>query len=367
MSKDELIAVLRLQGIPNIGDITAKKLITHCGSPMAVFEDNYKQLLKIDGIGSHTLKGLRDGEYLELAESEYEFIQRENIAYSYFTDPEYPKNLKHCIDSPLLLFKTGNMALENKKMISVVGTRNMTSYGQAFIEEFIAALAPLDPVIVSGFAYGVDICAQKAAIKHGLQTIGCLAHGLNQIYPMVHGKYVNEVNKNGGFFTEFRSNSHPERENFLRRNRIIAGLSEATIVIESADKGGSLVTADCAHSYNREVFAVPGRVTDKYSLGCNTLIKQQKAQMLTSAADLVYMLGWEVEKPSDKGVQKQLFVEMDATENSIYKYLQTHGKQMLDSIALDCQLPIFKASSTLFNMEMKGVVRPLPGKLFEAI
>ena len=178
---------------------------------------------------------------------------------------------------------------------------------------------------------------------------------------------MGQLEKNGGFVTEFWSSSNPDRENFLKRNRIIAGMSEATIVIESAQKGGSLVTANIAHSYNRDVFAVPGRTSDKYSQGCNNLIKQQKAHMLTSAADLVYILGWELEEPSRAQVQKELFIELSDSEKVIYKFLQTNGKEQLDIIALECQMPIFKVSSTLLNMEMKGAIRPLPGKLFEAI
>ncbi len=367
IAKDELIALLRLQNIPNIGDVIAKKLIGCCGGPAAIFDDKLKSLLKIDGIGTHTLQGIHDKEHIEAAESEYNSIKSKNIGYSYFMDEDYPSYLKHCIDGPILLFKKGNIDLAGRKIISVVGTRKITSYGNAFCEKFIADIAPLNPIIVSGFAYGVDICIQKAAVKHGLQTIGCLAHGLNQIYPRVHAKYTTDIEKNGGFLTDFWSNSTPERENFLKRNRIVAGISEATIVVESAEKGGSLVTADIAHSYSRDVFAVPGRAGDKYSLGCNNLIKQQKAHMLTSAADLVYLLGWDVPDKEPKTVQKQLFVELDTVEKSIYSYLQKDGKQLLDSIALQCQLPIFKTSSTLLNMEMKGVVRPLPGKLFEAI
>ncbi len=367
MTTDELIAVLRLQNIPNIGDVSAKKLIAHCGSPSAIFNDKFQNLLKIDGIGSFTIKGLHDTEHFEAAEKELQYIQDHDIAYSFFTDSDYPRYLKHCIDGPLIVFKKGNIELEERKIISVVGTRNITSYGTAFCQKLIEDLAPLDPIIVSGFAYGVDICAQKTAIKHGLQTIGCLAHGLNQIYPKIHSKYVPDVEKNGGFVTEFWSTSNPDRENFLKRNRIIAGMSEATIVVESAEKGGSLVTADIANSYNREVFAVPGRAQDKYSSGCNNLIKQQKAHIITSAADLIYLLNWELEQKETKPIQKQLFIELDEVEKAIYTYLQKEGKQLLDSIALDCKLPIFKVSSTLLNMEMKGVVRPLPGKLFEVI
>ncbi|MGB3144288.1 MAG: DNA-processing protein DprA [Maribacter sp.] len=364
---DELIAILRLQHVPNIGDVLAKKLISHCGSPLAIFEDKRANLLKIDGIGTHTLKYLFDTEHLEAAESEYEYILKNDISCTYFTDATYPNYLRHCIDSPILLFQKGNIELTGRKIISVVGTRNITSYGASFCEQFISDLAPLNPIIVSGFAYGVDICVQREAMKQGLQTIGCLAHGLNQVYPKVHAKYESEVLKNGGFYTEFWSTSNPERENFLKRNRIIAGMSEATIVVESAEKGGSLVTADIANSYNRDVFAVPGRTRDKYSIGCNNLIKQQKAHVLTSAADLIYLLDWELEQKPSKTIQKQLFVDLDEMEQAIYTYLQNNGKQLLDSIALDCKIPIFRASSTLLTMEMKGVIRPLPGKLFEAI
>ena len=243
----------------------------------------------------------------------------------------------------------------------------MTHYGHHFLEEFMAEIAPLDPVIVSGFAYGVDICAQKLAVEHGLQTVSCLGHGLNQIYPKAHRKYMPMIEGNGGFFTEFWSDIPPDRENFLRRNRIIAGMSEATVVIESAEKGGSLVTADIAHSYNRDVFAVPGRTSDKNSIGCNNLIKLQKAHMLTSAADLVYILGGQWEKDNSTPIQKQLFVDLDDTEQRIYNYLQTNGRQLLDTVALECGFPVFTTSSTLLAMEMKGVIRPLPGKLFEAI
>ncbi|MEM8999139.1 MAG: DNA-processing protein DprA [Bacteroidota bacterium] len=367
MSENEIIAVLRLQRVPNIGAVSAKKLIAKCDNPIAIFSDKLHHLLKIDGIGKSTLKGLNDPEHLEAAEREYEYLKSNGLQYFYFKDEDYPKYLRHCIDAPIILFKKGNIALAHKKIISVVGTRNITSYGTAFCEQFVEDIAPMDPVIVSGFAYGVDITVQKAAMKLGLQNIACMAHGLNQVYPKPHQKYARDLERNGGFLTEFWSTSNPEREHFLKRNRIIAGISEATIVVESAEKGGSLVTADIAHGYNRDVFAVPGRSTDKYSEGCNNLIKKQKAQILTSAADLVYLLGWQLEDEKKPVRQKQLFVELDETEKSIYNYLQMNGKQQLDTIALACQIPIFKISSTLLNMEMKGAVRPLPGKLFEAI
>lgn len=367
LTTNELLALLRLQKVPLVGDINAKKLLENCGSAQQIFKEQKKVLQKIDGIGTALLSGLWDNAHMEAAEKELLFIEKHKIEYSFFKDEAYPRHLKHCIDAPILLFKRGNMDFKERRIISIVGTRQITSYGAAFITEFMEAIAPLNPIIVSGFAYGVDIAAQRAAMNHNLQTMGCLAHGLNQIYPKAHQKYVSQVEKNGGFMTEFWSSSNPDRENFLKRNRIIAGISEATIVIESAERGGSLVTADIAHGYHRDVFALPGRSTDKYSMGCNNLIKQQKAHMLTSAADLVYILGWELtEKPKD-AVQKELFVALDETERSIYQYLQLNGKQLLDTVAFECGLPIFKTSSSLLNMEMKGVIRPLPGKLFEAI
>ena len=367
MVKDELIATLRLQQIQHIGSILAKRLISHCGSPSAVFSEKHHHLSRIEGIGTKTIAGIKDIASLKAAEKECKYLEENNINYTYFEDEKYPKYLKHCIDGPLLLFQKGNIQLKDRKIISVVGTRNMTRYGRAFCEEFIETIAPLNPIIVSGMAYGVDICIQKTAAEYNLQTIGCLAHGLNQMYPRAHQKYCDVFEKNGGFITEFWSSTTPEREHFLRRNRIIAGISEATVVIESAEKGGSLVTADIANSYNREVFAVPGRANDSHSLGCNALIKQQKAHLLTSATDLIYMLNWDVLDLPPASIQKKLFSDLDEVERTIYTFIETGGRQVLDTIALECHIPVFRTSSTLLSMELKGFVRPLPGKRFEAI
>ena len=262
LSKNELRYTLALQRIPNLGDISAKKLLCKMGSAEAVFKEKKSNLAKIDGIGLLRLKDINLGKQFEEADAELKFIEENNIEYIYFKDKTYPEKLKHCLDGPILIFHRGNIDLAAKKIISIVGTRKITSYGNAFCEDFIAEIAPVNPVIVSGLAYGVDICAHKAAIDNNLQNIACLAHGLNQIYPKSHKKYISKIEENGGFITEFWSSDIFDRNNFLKRNRIIAGLSEATIVIESAEKGGSLVTADIANSYNREVFAVPGRATD---------------------------------------------------------------------------------------------------------
>lgn len=366
MTDQELFSLLALLKVDGIGDIMGKKLLNSFGNASEIFKAKSTQLAAVDGIGAVLLKNLKDKSIFEKAEKELQFIKCNNIQVSFFQDQTYPTRLKHCMDSPILIFTAGNIDLNNKKIISIVGTRQITAYGTDFCRKLIEELAPLNPIIVSGFAYGVDIVAHQAAMDHGLQTIGVLAHGLNQIYPRTHKKYMAKMEENGGFITEFWSDSNPDKEKFVRRNRIVAGMTEATIVIESADKGGSLITANMANDYNRDVFAVPGRVMDKYSQGCNNLIKTQKANLLTSAADLVYILNWDI-KQKGQNIQKQLFVELDLDEQKIYDYLLINGKELLDTIAYDCDFPIFKMSGILINMELKGVVRPLPGKLFEAI
>ncbi len=368
MLHNELFYTLALLKVEGIGDVVAKKLIKHCGSSSAVFQTSKKSLVAIDGIGQYLYKNLQEKAVFQMAEKELLFIEDENISYTTFEDKSYPERLKHCADGPIILFQSGTIDLQNKKLINIVGTRQTTPYGIDFTKKLISDLAPLNPVIVSGFAYGVDIVAHQAAVQNSLQTVGVLAHGLNQIYPKSHKKYVSQMEQNGGFMTEFWSTSNPERENFIKRNRIVAGMCEATIVIESAEKGGSLITASIANDYNRDVFAVPGRVSDKFSQGCNNLIKTQRAHLLNSAADLIYILNWDINsKKESKPVQKQLFVSLTEDEQKIYDYLVIKENELMDIIALDCDFPIFKISSLLLNMELKGVIRPMPGKLFEVV
>jgi len=367
MTEKNLLYTLALQKAVKIGDITAKKLIQHCGSPEAIFKEKVAVLQSINGIGSFISNSIQDDSLLKAAEKELNYLQKNNIKHWYFQEEDYPERLKNCIDGPILLFYSGNINLNKQKTISVVGTRNVTNSGKSLCEKIIEELSILNPVIISGFAYGTDITAHKAAIKNNLQTIGCLAHGLNQIYPKIHKKHIYDVENNGGFVTEFWSSSNPDRENFIKRNRIIAGLSEATLVIESAEKGGSLITADIANSYNREVFATPGRPDDKLSIGTNNLIKLHKAQLVTSAADIIYMLNWQTENNSIKPIQPQLFIELNETEKKIVTFLKEKDKVTLDTISISCQLPIYSISSTLLNLELKGIIRPHPGKQFEYI
>ncbi|MFQ3305388.1 MAG: DNA processing protein [Polaribacter sp.] len=366
MEEEKMLAILRLQKCKAVGDILAKKLIVNVGDVSQIFKEKAASLSKINGIGNHVLKHLFDTENIKLATQELKYIQDNAIAYSYFLEDNYPTNLQHCIDSPILLFKDGNIDFSNQKIISIVGTRNMSSYGRDFCNKLVADLAEYNPIIVSGFAYGVDICAHKAAIKHNLQTIAVLAHGLEEIYPKVHKKYINKVNENGGFLTEFWHNETPLRENFLKRNRIVAGISKATIIIESAAKGGSLVTADIASSYDKDVFAVPGRTTDLYSKGCNNLIKNNSAFLLNSAEEIVKMLNWDL-KEQPKAIQQQLFLELNENEQKIYDLLHKKGKQLLDVISLECNIPMYQLASILLQMELKGISKPLPGKVFELV
>lgn len=367
MKEDELLYVLALQKTKSIGDIIAKKLITTLGSAAAVYQEKPQNIKKLNGIGTITLANLKDKNPLKQAEKEIEFIIKNNIKTFYFLDDDYPIKLKYCIDGPILYFQKGNTTFENRKIISIVGTRNMTSYGRDCCEQIIADLKIYNPIIVSGFAYGVDICAHRSAIKNGLETVAILAQGFGSLYPKSHKKHEKELLENGSFITEFWFYDEPLREHFLQRNRIIAGLSEATIVIESAEKGGSLVTADIADSYNRDVFAVPGRTSDKYSKGCNQLIKQNKAIMLNATADLITELSWEKSSIQSKIIQPKLFEELSEVEQLIVNFLQLNGKFQLDLISINNKLTIQQTASVLFNLEMKGIIKALPGKMFEVI
>ena len=364
----DLYYLLALQRAKGVGDLTARKLIAACGSAEAVFSEKLSLLSRIEGVGVMAVRAVRNRRNLIDAEKEMTWLQKHKIRVMPYSDPEYPFRLKHCPDGPLVLFTKGNIRLDVPRFLSVVGTRRLTTRGMEFTQKLIEDLAPLQPTIVSGYAYGADICAHRAAIDNGLQTIACMAHGLDITYPSAHKVFNESVMENGGFVTDFWHGEMPDRDHFLRRNRIIAGLSQAVVVIESAEKGGSLVTADIANSYNREVFAIPGRPEDPFSKGCNLLIKKHQAHLMESAADLIYMLGWDPDENKHKvPVQKKLFVELDATEELVLSRLQDSEKMLLDDLAYTCDIPVHKLSATLLNMEMKGVVRPLPGKYFERV
>ena len=368
MKEEELFHLLALQQVEGIGDVNAKKLIAQCGNATNVFKEKKHNLLKISGVGQATLARLGDASIFKKVEKELAFIKKNAIDVVTFYDASYAERLKHCFDAPLILFTKGKLNIAKQNMISIVGTRQMTAYGKKVLEDLFESFKPFKPIIVSGLAYGVDIYAHQLAIKHGFQTLAVLAHGLDRVYPAVHKKEALKMQENGGLLTEFCSGTRPDRENFVKRNRIVAGISQATVLIESAIKGGSLITADIANSYNRDVFAVPGRISDEFSIGCNNLIKTNRASVLTSINDLVYILNWKPQSDvKQKTIQKQLFVELNDHEKTIYDYLLKEGKQQLDMIALHCNFPSHKTASALLNLELKSLTRPLPGKYFEAI
>lgn len=360
--------LLALQNATGVGDLTARKIIGACGSAEAVFKEKPGKLKRVAGVRLSAVESVLNKENLRAAELQLREIADQNIKVITYGDKRFPERLRHCPDGPLLLFVKGDVDFQAKRFVSIVGTRRLTREGREFCERFIEDLSPLNPTVVSGYAYGADICAHKAAIANGLQTVACMAHGLDFTYPSAHTRYNAAMMNHGGFITDFWLGVKPERDHFLRRNRIIAGISEAVVVIESAEKGGSLVTADIANSYNREVFAVPGKPADAYSRGCNRLIKRQEAHLLESAADLAFMLGWDPdEKQGCSGVQKQLFVDLDPSEETVFTVLNGRGKMLLDELAMCSGLPVHRLTSTLLGLEMKGVVRPLPGKYYELI
>ena len=358
---------LALQSVVGIGPINAKKLLRHYGGAQQIFALDRKELSHIKGLSTTVLKELTNPIVFKKAEKEIRFIETKGISAVTIDQVTYPAKLLECQDAPIVLFSKGNFDLNNKKIISIVGTRMMTAYGRQFLTEFINEMKRFDPIIVSGLAYGVDVCAHQEALRNEICTIGVLAHGLDRIYPKTHKSIAEKMLLNGGLFTEFWSGCSPERENFVKRNRIIAGLSEATLVVESASKGGSLITADLAHSYNRDVFAVAGRTNDIFSKGCNMLIKSNKAAMITSVKDLEYVLGWTSSPVKAVETQLNLFDDLKEEEKKIFKGFDGVEKIMLDQLAQETGYSVQKALRLLLQLELKGIVRSLPGKFYQLI
>lgn len=352
--------------IPGVGDVNGKKLISYCGSAEAVFKEKKKALLKIPGIGELTVNSIVSQNVLERAEEEVAFIEKYRIKTFFFNDKDYPKRLKHCIDSPIMLYYKGNADLNSDKIISLVGTRRATEYGKEICSKIIEELSHLKVIVVSGLAYGIDAKAHQAALQFGLETVGVLAHGLDRIYPYAHKSMAEKMINSGGLLTDFLSKTSPDRENFPKRNRIIAGISDALVVVESAIKGGALITANIANSYNRDVFAFPGKITDKFSEGCNYLIKTNKAALIQSAKDIEYIMLWE-EKSKTSTFQHKLFEELSPEEDMIIKILQEKGEVSVDYIVLQSQLSNSKIAAILLNLEFKGMVKSLPGKMYKCL
>ncbi len=363
--KSDLQYKIALALLPGIGGVLARNLVAYVGSVEEIFTSSSKALCKIPGIGENTVRRIKNSEVMSLAEREIEFIQKNNIGAAFYTDENYPRRLKNCIDSPILVFTKGSMNLNEERVVSIVGTRNATEYGRKVIDDLVAAFALRNYriLIVSGLAYGIDVHAHRAALKNGIQTVGVVAHGLDRLYPSLHRETAKAMVENGGLVSDFPSGTKIDPQNFLKRNRIIAGLADATIVVESAEKGGALVTADIAASYNRDVFAFPGRAGDTYSRGCNQLIRRNGAALIENIDDLEYLMGWEP-APKKKEVQTTLFVELKPEEQKVVDMLRGGNELFIDQIAAEFDLPVSRVSAMMLGLEFKNVIQALPGKMY---
>ena len=363
---DSLLYQIALKKLKGIGSSRAKKLVAYCGGVESIFSASKKELAAIPGIGTKVVSNLDFGLALTQAETELKFVERHNIQTHFFLDKSYPKRLQHCEDGPLLLYSRGEIQANQQKCVAIIGTRNCTDYGKQNTEKLVEALSKHDCLIVSGLAYGIDVIAHRAAVQHKLQTIGVLGHGLDRLYPSQNQSTADKMLENGGLMTEFESETKPDRENFPQRNRIVAGMVDAVIVVESAMKGGSLITAKLAADYNRDVFAFPGTIDAEFSKGCNHLIKTHQANLIDSVRDIEYLLNWDEDK-TKKNVQKQLFVELNSDEQKVMDVLSKLGKESLDLLSLKSEMPTSKVSMILLELEFKGLVATLPGKIFKAI
>ncbi len=363
---DSLKYKIALSLIPGIGGVLARNLVAYVGSVEGVFSESLKSLVKIPGIGEINARRIKNSDVLTKANKEIEFIEKHKIETHFYTDNNYPRRLKSCIDAPVLLFSKGKMSLNEQRIISIVGTRNATDYGKQVCDELIKQFAErnYEILVVSGLAYGIDIQAHKSALKNNIPTVGVVGHGLDRLYPSLHKETAKKMIANGGLVSDFISGSKIDPSNFIRRNRIIAGLADATVVIQSAAKGGALVTADIASSYNRDVFAFPGRAGDVYSKGCNQLIRNSGATLIDGIDDLEYFMGWE-NNQTEKNIQSSLFIELNEQEQKVVDLLQKEGKLFIDQISAEMGLPTSRVSTTLLNLEFKNVLIVLPGQIYK--
>ena len=359
--------ILALSFIPKIGPVMAKNLISYCGSAEAVFKQKKAHLLKIPGIGKTLAENIIKQKVFHNVEEEFKFIEKYKIKPISFLDKEFPTRLANCLDAPLLLFQKGNTNLNKKRIISIVGTRKATHNGKKFVADLLEELADKNILVVSGMALGIDGQAHKSSVENSIDTVGVLGHGLNHFYPTQNKKIAKEMLlQNSSLLTEYNSQESFVPANFPKRNRIIAGMSDATIVVESEIKGGSIITANIANTYNRDVFAVPGRVKDKYSKGCNFLLKTYKANIIENASDLLKHMIWDDTKTNNisKIKQMELLLNLSPTEEKIINILKENDEITSDFIMQETKLTGSKIATSLLELELKGVVIGLPGNLF---
>lgn len=358
---------IALSCLPGIGSVLARNLLSYFGSEEEIFKAKSKHLGKVTGIGPKTKELILNHEVFKFAEEELKFIEKYKISPFFLTDEDYPKRLKNCPDAPIMLYFKGNADLNSSKIISIVGTRNATDYGKEICKNLIFDLKAHNPLIVSGLAYGIDFAAHKEAHKLDIPSIGVLAHGLDRIYPSQHRNMAEKMLDCGGLLTEFMSGTNPDRENFPKRNRIIAGLCDVTIVVEASIKGGALITAELANSYNRDVFAFPGRINDEFSHGCNQLIKTNRANLITKAADIEYIMGWSSEIEEKPKTQLTLPINLTDEEQIIANVLSAKGCLAIDDLSFLTGFQQSKLVHLVLGMEMQGILISLPGKLYKLV
>lgn len=354
---------IALTMVPEVGPVLAKVLISYCGSAGAVFKASRKELLKIPQVGPKTVEKVLKAEPFARAEEQMKFLSNNNGKAIVFHSDQYPQRLKHFESSPLVLYSRGEMNLNHKRTVAIIGTRKPTELGKINCEKLIEGLKGYDVQIISGLAFGIDTCAHKKSVEIDIETIGVMGHGLDILYPAENRKLVSKMVGNGGVLTEFPINTRPDRENFPMRNRIIASMSDVVVVVESKRKGGSIITAEFANSYNKDVFAIPGRTNDDVSEGCNKLIKQHKANLLESAADISYIMRWD-ETDKARVVQKALFIDFDDEEQKVIDLLKEKDSVTVDEFSHFLKVPPSNLASMLLNLEFKGAIRSLPGKKY---
>jgi DNA processing protein len=364
---EELIYQIGLTLIEGIGDVNAKALLAYCGSAKEVFHQKKSHLQKIPGIGEIYAKSVSNSKHvLKRAEQECCFIEKYKIEPLFFTNENYPTRLKFCSDSPILLYYKGNANLNQEKIVAVVGTRKPSEYGKQITQDFVYELEQSGALIVSGLAYGVDVMAHKTALDCGLNTLGVLAHGLDRMYPQAHDKVAKKMISQGGLLTDFMSETNPDAVNFPKRNRIVAGLCDALVVIESKRTGGSLITATIANSYNKDVFAFPGKAGDALAEGCNGLIKRNRAALIESAEDLLEAMQWQkADKKTNASKQIPLQLNLTAEEKIIIESFSVKPQLHIDELCQATQMPVSKVSAILLQLEFSNLIKSRPGKLYE--
>ena len=365
---NDLLYQLALTRVPHIGHVHAKILAQQLGSAEAIFKAKLHQLEQIEGIGTVRANAIKSFNNFTGLEPEIALIEKYKINTFFLTEAAYPQRLLHCYDPPALLFYRGQADLNTSRIVSIIGTRGYTSYGKQVTEKWVKELAAPDILIVSGLAFGIDAIAHKSAIKNNIPTVGVLAHGLDTIYPPEHTALAKDIIKHqGGLLTEYPFNTRPEKHNFPTRNRIVAGLSDAVIVIETGIKGGSMITAGLANSYNKDVFALPGKATDATSAGCNYLIRNNRAILMTDVCDLLQEMGWEEKNIAKKKMQKEIFIELSEPEKKIVQLLGEKETVHIDEINLKSGLAGSAIAAAILNLELCNIISSLPGKMYRLL